>query len=556
MALEAKQKIYVKTRANFDTLLTEGTIGTNHLVFIEDTNEIWTHGKFFSGRSFKSVSDGTNTASSPSTSGILTFTGTGKVSVEVGNGGVTITGANASVDTGDNNGQVKIDGQNVSVKGLGSAAYTESSAYATAAQGTAAETHASSTSNPHNVTAAQVGLGNVTNESKATMFTNAALTGTPTAPTAAAGTNTTQIATTEFVTSAVGALIGASDAMVFKGTLGTGGTATALPTTYKVGDTYKVITAGTYAGAVCEVGDLVICITTCTNSANAKNADWTVAQANIDGAVTGPASSTAGHIATFSGATGKVIADSGYTIETSVPENAVFTDESVTSAANHYTPEADNNSEITATAGTASAYALDTEYEVVTGVKAQRDAKGHVTGMTVTTQKVKDTHVTPGDKALKIASNSGTAKTAITTNEGSADKTLTVEGDGIWITGAVSGTDGAATVTLSHGNPSTGSALTTSNGTAAAYALNTEYEVVTSITVSADSKGHITGVSTTRQKIKDTNTTVASGINMTGYTKAAAEASIAAADTVDVAIGKLEYKIDSAVSDASWAEYN
>jgi hypothetical protein len=52
------------------------------------------------------------------------------------------------------------------------------------------------------VTASDVGLGNVTNESKATMFTSAALTGTPTAPTAAAGTNTTQIATTAFVTAA------------------------------------------------------------------------------------------------------------------------------------------------------------------------------------------------------------------------------------------------------------------------------------------------------------------------------------------------------------------
>ena len=49
------------------------------------------------------------------------------------------------------------------------------------------------------VTATMVGLGNVTNESKTTMFTNAALTGVPTAPTATATTNTTQIATTEFV---------------------------------------------------------------------------------------------------------------------------------------------------------------------------------------------------------------------------------------------------------------------------------------------------------------------------------------------------------------------
>lgn len=44
-----------------------------------------------------------------------------------------------------------------------------------------------------------VGLGNVTNESKATMFANSALTGVPTAPTAGGDTSTTQIATTAFV---------------------------------------------------------------------------------------------------------------------------------------------------------------------------------------------------------------------------------------------------------------------------------------------------------------------------------------------------------------------
>lgn len=48
-----------------------------------------------------------------------------------------------------------------------------------------------------------VGLGDVTNESKTTMFTNAALTGTPTVPTAAKGTNTTQIASTAYVTTAL-----------------------------------------------------------------------------------------------------------------------------------------------------------------------------------------------------------------------------------------------------------------------------------------------------------------------------------------------------------------
>lgn len=57
------------------------------------------------------------------------------------------------------------------------------------------------------ISAAMVGLGNVTNESKLTMFTSPAFTGTPTAPTATAGTNTTQIATTQYVRTEVANLI-------------------------------------------------------------------------------------------------------------------------------------------------------------------------------------------------------------------------------------------------------------------------------------------------------------------------------------------------------------
>ena len=57
------------------------------------------------------------------------------------------------------------------------------------------------------VTASHVGLGSVTNESKATMFTSPAFTGTPIAPTATAGTNTTQIATTQYVRTEVANLV-------------------------------------------------------------------------------------------------------------------------------------------------------------------------------------------------------------------------------------------------------------------------------------------------------------------------------------------------------------
>ena len=61
--------------------------------------------------------------------------------------------------------------------------------------------------------------------------------------------------------------------MVFKGSLGTGGTITALPVngTASIGDTYKVITAGTYAGQTAKIGDTFICDSK-TSSANT----WTL----------------------------------------------------------------------------------------------------------------------------------------------------------------------------------------------------------------------------------------------------------------------------------------
>jgi hypothetical protein len=57
------------------------------------------------------------------------------------------------------------------------------------------------------VTAAHVGLGNVTNESKLTMFASPEFTGVPIAPTATAGTNTTQLATTQYVRTEVANLV-------------------------------------------------------------------------------------------------------------------------------------------------------------------------------------------------------------------------------------------------------------------------------------------------------------------------------------------------------------
>lgn len=82
-------------------------------------------------------------------------------------------------------------------------------------------------------------------------------------------------ATKQYVDNQITNKLKTSDAMVYKGTLGTGGTITALPATGVVqGDTYKVITAGTYAEYTCKIGDLLIANTSGSIEANAANWSW------------------------------------------------------------------------------------------------------------------------------------------------------------------------------------------------------------------------------------------------------------------------------------------
>lgn len=97
-------------------------------------------------------------------------------------------------------------------------------------------------------------------------------------------------------------------------TVGIVDSSTPLPATdYKVGQTFRVAEAGTYAGQECETGDLIIVIKDYA-AEGASNADFLVVQANVDGAVTGPDASTDANIVVFDGATGRKIKDSTVTI--------------------------------------------------------------------------------------------------------------------------------------------------------------------------------------------------------------------------------------------------
>lgn len=246
--------------------------------------------------------------------------------------------------------------------------------------------------------------------------------------------SSTAIPTAAAVVAAIDNKIAAADAMIYKGTLGTDGTVTKVPANgYKVGWTYKVITAGTYAGIKCEVGDMLIAINNSpVSGTTVVNADWTVVQANIDGAVTGPASATAGHIAVFDGATGKVIKDGTYTIATSVPSNAVFTDTKVTSVDNHYKPA--NGTTLIGTTGSP----VTAGGKVVTGITA--DSSGHITD--IITGTIPAAPTLSGLGGVGTINASGTAPLTLSASKSST--TVTISGSVAEMTAATSNTAGAA----------------------------------------------------------------------------------------------------------------
>lgn len=148
----------------------------------------------------------------------------------------------------------------------------------------------------------------------------------------------------------VDGIIASQDAMVFKGTIGSGGTheiaAFNSLATYNAGWTYRVITAGTIKGKVCEIGDMVVAMVDRAGSGN-LDADWTVIQTNLDGAVIGPASTTNGYLVLFDGTTGKLIkAGTGapgtmaYETATNYVAKALFDAHTILAATSDNTPAA------------------------------------------------------------------------------------------------------------------------------------------------------------------------------------------------------------------------
>lgn len=135
----------------------------------------------------------------------------------------------------------------------------------------------------------------------------------------ALGVSNTKVPSQLAVKTYADALVGATNAMVFKGVID----ASANPN-YPAADAgwlYRISVAGKIGGASgpnVEVGDTILALTDATAAGNhaTVGTNWNITQSNIDGAVTGPASAVSTDFATFSGTSGKIIQDSGITLDT------------------------------------------------------------------------------------------------------------------------------------------------------------------------------------------------------------------------------------------------
>ena len=160
-----KMFIHIAKRESFSDELK--TKYANSIVFIKDSGEIFTHGKFYGLsigwqnriidaekdidalrlavqalqeiHAFTAISDGTHTAQATSTAKTINFKASGKASVSVGNDGVTISASGTTLAKGTANGETSVDGTSKSiVKGLDTAAYHPEDYFYTAEQGEAA----------------------------------------------------------------------------------------------------------------------------------------------------------------------------------------------------------------------------------------------------------------------------------------------------------------------------------------------------------------------------------------------------------------------------------
>ena len=168
-------------------------------------------------------------------------------------------------------------------------------------------------------------------------------------------------------------------------------------------------------------------------------------------------------VTSVAGLTGAIDVDSIKSALTTAGAKLTDTDTKVTSVDNHYTPTANAGSAISTESVTGDAYQANTEVDTVTNVTVSRDAKGHVTGISATKKKTKDTTYAVTSKTAaglcpQLPNETGTAK--FLRQDGSWATPPTGEGGSGGVTSVVGETGDVTAAQISSALTGNGAVLT------------------------------------------------------------------------------------------------
>lgn len=222
-----------------------------------------------------------------------------------------------------------------------------------------------------------------------------------------------RVATQKAVKTYVDGIVGANDAMVFLGVIDASGNPN-YPAANR-GSTYKISVAGKIGGASginVEIGDMIICITDGTSSGTQAGvgAQWVIIQTNIDGAVTGPASSVDNAFAIYNSTSGKIIKDSGVTLDT---DTALAADSATRIATQHATKAYADTKYATANVDNDTALTADSASKVAT----QHATKTYIDGAIAALGSASAVSVrvaTTANVAISTALNNGDSLDGVT----------------------------------------------------------------------------------------------------------------------------------------------
>ena len=329
MALIDKRFVHFLTRNAFNTAQADNEISNDSIVFIADEKRIWTHGKFYSPESFSKVIAGDKVIEAKDLYSTITFLAGDGLNISVDKDGKityahntkAVTGGNITTTAGKFISGITFDqfGHVASV----STADVEQNTYKNVVANDAADVEAEdaaiangsvriNTVEHDSIANSDVVTSSVKIQGKDDIAVTALADGTievghvlgqgtnmaaqaasePTVDSIQALTSASvdahghlialgsmPVPTKKYVDDKLGDLAGALDtSLILRGVIGSGDgmkTMEAANTAAEVGDIYKIGTAGTYAGQVCQVGDMIICV-------SKDPVEWVVIQANTD----------------------------------------------------------------------------------------------------------------------------------------------------------------------------------------------------------------------------------------------------------------------------------